>query len=219
MKTFKHVFLVIYIPELFNFLFSPKISCTPFKRFLTHHLFLPQFLRRGAYHDITKPAGSQTSNKSLDNDSMTAEFYKNIYQKTYLRNNLRLRILGNKKVLEKAQIGWRQMLLPSLASRKKILLIAVKITQKQISKFPSPVEFCLISLLSSKYCVQDCRYLSFLGRTCNYGCQFFLSKWKKKTNLGFCAYSNPAGSMWDLCKWSRLEISLNVFRRSSIPQE
>ena len=32
---------------------------------------------------------------------MTAEFYKNVYQQTYLPNDFRLRILGNKKVLEK----------------------------------------------------------------------------------------------------------------------
>ena len=32
-----------------------------------------------------------------------------------------------------------------------------KITQKQLSKFSAPVQFCLISLLCSKYFVQDCR--------------------------------------------------------------
>ena len=47
---------------------------------------------------------------------MTAEFWKNFYQKTYL-NEFRLGILGNKKVLEKFQIGWRQMPVPSLSSR------------------------------------------------------------------------------------------------------
>ena len=43
---------------------------------------------------------------------MTAQlqkFYKNIYQ----RNDFRLRILGNKKVFEKTQIEWRQMLVAS----------------------------------------------------------------------------------------------------------
>ena len=35
---------------------------------------------------------------------MTAEFYKNVYQK----NNFRLRIFGNKKVFGETQIGWRQ---------------------------------------------------------------------------------------------------------------
>ena len=29
--------------------------------------------------DITKSAGSQTNNKSSDNDSMIAGFYKNVY--------------------------------------------------------------------------------------------------------------------------------------------
>ena len=65
-------------------------------------------------HDITKSAGSQTNNKSSDQDSITAEFYKNV------------RILGNKKVLKKSQIGWRQMLEPSLPSRNKFFVIAVK---------------------------------------------------------------------------------------------
>ena len=67
-------------------------------------------------HDIAKSAGSQTNNKSPKHDSMTPEFCKIIYQKTYL-NNLRLGILGNKKVSEKSQIEWRQMLVPSLPSR------------------------------------------------------------------------------------------------------
>ena len=57
---------------------------------------------------------------------MTAEFYKNVYQKTYLPNDFRLRILGNNKVLEKSQIRWRQMLVPSLLSRNKFLIKAVK---------------------------------------------------------------------------------------------
>ena len=35
---------------------------------------------------------------------MTAEFYKT-FIKTYLPKSLRLRILGNKKVLKKSQIG------------------------------------------------------------------------------------------------------------------
>ena len=47
---------------------------------------------------------------------MTQEFCKNIYQKIYL-NDFRLGILGNKKVSEKSQVGWRKMLVPSLHSR------------------------------------------------------------------------------------------------------
>ena len=57
---------------------------------------------------------------------MTSEFYENVYEKTYLPNDFRLRILGNKKVLEKSQTGWKQMLVPSLPSRNKFFVIAVK---------------------------------------------------------------------------------------------
>ena len=35
---------------------------------------------------------------------MTAEFWKNFYQKTYL-NDFRVGILGNNKVLEKSKLG------------------------------------------------------------------------------------------------------------------
>ena len=52
---------------------------------------------------------------------MTAEFYKNVYQK-----NDFIKILGNKKVLEKSQIRWKWMLVPSLPSRNKFLVKAVK---------------------------------------------------------------------------------------------
>ena len=94
----------------------------PPQDFLVKFSSLPHFGRRGACHDITKSADSQTNNKSSGNDSMTAEFYKNVYQKTYLPKDFRLRITGNKKVLEKSQIGWRQMLVPSLPSRNKVLV-------------------------------------------------------------------------------------------------
>ena len=59
--------------------------------------FLPQFGRQGACHDIAKSADSQTNTEFSDNDCMTAEFYKNVYQ----TNNFKLRIF------EKTQIGWR----------------------------------------------------------------------------------------------------------------
>ena len=48
---------------------------------------------------------------------MTAEFYKNVYQKDDF-----IKILGNKEVLEKSQIGWKWMLVPSLPSRNKFLV-------------------------------------------------------------------------------------------------
>ena len=64
--------------------------------------------------------------KSSENDSMIAEFYKNIYQKTYLPNDCRLRISENKKVFKKSQIWLTHTLVPNLPSRNKFLVIAVK---------------------------------------------------------------------------------------------
>ena len=83
---------------------------------------------RCKYHDIVKSAASQTNSKSSKYDSMTAEFCKNIYQKTFIiyLNNFRLEILGNKKVLKKSQIGWRQILVPSLFPRNHFLLMEVE---------------------------------------------------------------------------------------------
>ena len=57
---------------------------------------------------------------------MTGELQKNVYQKNYLLNGFKLKILENKKVLEESQIGWAQILVPSLPSRNKFLVIAVK---------------------------------------------------------------------------------------------
>ena len=71
---------------------------------------------------MAKSTGSQTNNKSSKHDNMTAEFCKNFYQKTSLKD-VRLEI---KKLLEKSQIGWRQMLVPSLPSENNFLVIAVK---------------------------------------------------------------------------------------------
>ena len=56
-------------------------------------------------------------------------------------------------------IGCIQMLVPSLSPRNKVLVITVKNYTKHISKSPYPVRFWLISLLSSKYFVQNCRSL------------------------------------------------------------
>ena len=77
-------------------------------------------------HDITKPGGFQTYNKSSKRDSMTPEFCKYIYEKTYF-SEFKPGILQNKKVSEKSQTGWRQMLVPSLPSGNNFLVIAVKI--------------------------------------------------------------------------------------------
>ena len=54
---------------------------------------------------------------------MTAEFYKSVYR----TKNFKLKILGNKRVLEKTQIGWGQMQVPSHSSRNKLLVIVVNI--------------------------------------------------------------------------------------------
>ena len=49
------------------------------------------------------------------------------------------------------------------------LVIVVKIyTEKQISKFPGIVQFCLIFSLTSKYFAQDGKCLLFLGMHCKY---------------------------------------------------
>ena len=84
---------------------------------------LPHFGRQGACHDITKSADSQTNKNFSDNDCMTAEFCRKVYQ----RNDFRLTILGNNKVLEKNQIGWRQMLLLIHPSGNNFLVVVAKI--------------------------------------------------------------------------------------------
>ena len=60
---------------------------------------------KGACHDITKSADFHTNINLSENDCIIAE----ILQKRYQTNDFRLRILRNKKVFEKTQIGWRQM--------------------------------------------------------------------------------------------------------------
>ena len=57
---------------------------------------------------------------------MTASLQK-FYKKLYQTNDFRLRILGNKKVFEKIQIGWRQILVASQLSKNTFLVIVVKI--------------------------------------------------------------------------------------------
>ena len=64
--------------------------------------------------------------KTSDNNSITVELLKNVHQKTYFPNNLKIGSLGNKKVLEKSQIGWGQMAVPSLRSRNQSLVIGVR---------------------------------------------------------------------------------------------
>ena len=61
--------------------------------------------------------------------------------------------------------------LPTLPTPPTLFSRLLKVTQKQISKLPSPVQFCFISLRSSKYFIQDWRYFLFHGITFDYGCQ------------------------------------------------
>ena len=55
-------------------------------------------------HDITKSASSQTNNKSSKKPSLTPEFCKNIYQKTFL-NDFRLGIKKAKKYKKNLRLG------------------------------------------------------------------------------------------------------------------
>ena len=137
----------------------------PTTRFFTKIFLTPlcdHFGRWNPCHDISKSAGSQRNDKPSDNDSMTADSMET-FIKNYLPNNFRLRILGNKKVLKKSQIGWKQTLVPSLPSRNKILVITVKnYTEADFKSFFSPVQFCLTSLLSSKYFIQVCTFVHII---------------------------------------------------------
>ena len=85
--------------------------------------FLLHLGTKGAFHGITKSADSPKNKTFSGNDCMSASFYKNIYQ----MNDFSLRILGNKKVFEKTQIGWRQMLVTSHPCTNNNLVIVVKI--------------------------------------------------------------------------------------------
>ena len=122
------------ILQLSNFLFFPKIPCTLFKNLRRPTIqplfeiktFWPTtrlFTKSSSFWKTlcmpwhTNQLAPKKIKWSSDDDRMTAEFYKNVYQRTYLPNNFRLRILRNKKVLEKSHIGWRQMLVPRLFSR------------------------------------------------------------------------------------------------------
>ena len=58
------------------------------------------------------------------------------------------------RVKEKMKLMWIHNLVPCLLSRNQNMEIAANITQKLISKFSDPVQFCLISLVCSKYFVQ-----------------------------------------------------------------
>ena len=86
------------------------------------------------------------------------KFYKNVYQ----TSNFRLRILGNKKVFEKTQIEWKQMLVASQLSRNKFLVIIVKIYTEADFKVcwscPIFLDFLLPKILSRMVGALHCKY-------------------------------------------------------------
>ena len=59
-----------------------------------------------------------------------------------LPNRLRLRILGNSEILGKIKIAWRKSLVPSLPSRNKTFVKAVKNYTEPVIK-----AFCFSSIL------------------------------------------------------------------------
>ena len=132
--------------------------------FLNHHnkfsakTFLsPHFGKWVVCHDITKSDGSEANNESSAKEIMTEEFYKKNCQKTYLPNVFRF--------------AWRQKLVPSLPSRNKYLVIAVKNYTEVNSTFPSRVQFFLFSSLCFKYVFQNWICLLLLEWTCHCECQ------------------------------------------------
>ena len=117
---------------------------------------LPHFGRQGACHDITKSADSQT------NINFFSKWLHNCRNSTKNPNDFRLRILGNKKVFEKTQIGWRQMLVASQLSRNKFLVIVVKIYTEADFKVcwscPIFLDILLSKILSKMVGVLHCKY-------------------------------------------------------------
>ena len=108
----QHVFSYLLYCSYAMFYFLRKLPVPPFKKLTRFRIQAPSFksnfsnLSQQIFYqnvpppfwkmeckclDIAKSAGSQTS-KSSKHDSMTAEFCKNIYQKTYL-NEFRLSYL------------------------------------------------------------------------------------------------------------------------------
>ena len=57
------------------------------------------------FHDIARSAGFPTNNKSSKHDSMTAEFCKNIYQKTYLNDFRNLDLRKQESIKKNLKLG------------------------------------------------------------------------------------------------------------------
>ena len=143
--------------------------------------------------------------------TMTA-WLQNSTKNIYKANNFRLKILGNKRVLEKTQIGWRQMQVPSQPSSNKFLVIVVKIYTAADSKFSSIVQFCLIFLLSSKYFIQDVRCLLYLEIHCELQeKKLYLKTFKNltpKTRNSIINYHETAATQGKILQYSFFNIPL-----------
>ena len=129
MHPIKHVVSYLLYCKYAMFYFIPKLPVPPLninlpsslwnQNFLTCHSRsenFPSHFGRWNANVMTLP-NQLANNKSSKHDSITAEFWKKVYQ-TFIR----LGILGNKEVLKKSQIGWRQMLVPSLPFRNNFWL-------------------------------------------------------------------------------------------------
>ena len=120
------------------FYFLQKLSVPPFKKltpfplfelknFLTCRnrfftkMFFPNFGRWGCKcHDIVKSAGCQTNNISSKHDNIIAEFCKNFYQRTNLKN------LGSRKYQKNLKLGGDRCQFP-VSFLEIIKVIAVEI--------------------------------------------------------------------------------------------
>ena len=130
--------------------------------------------------------------------------------------------------------------MPSLPSRSKTFVIAVKITQKQLSKFSVPVQFRLVSFICSKYFIHDCSWLHLLIDCWLWKCfqnRLGVERWVKMRYLWIvtirkdlrerCYFRKDLRERWyvkickilrettDMASFSILDIFLGILRSSS----
>ena len=111
-----------------------------------------------------------TFQKSLDSPQVKQRLISSIKSIVYelphqLPNDLRLRILSNQEISGKLQnyqekIVWRQSLVPSLPSRNKSFVIAIKNHPEAEMQILCSCPFLFDFFTFSKYFVQDCRLVS-----------------------------------------------------------
>ena len=119
--------------------------------------YVSLILEDGACYDgITKSVDSET------NIIFLSKWLYNCRNSTKKPNDLRLRILGNKKVFKKTQIGWRQILVASQLSRNKFVVIVVKIYTEADFKVcwscPIFLDILLSKILPKMAGVLHCKY-------------------------------------------------------------